>query len=124
VLEQSQILTTHNLAVLVDALNLTDRVTAMAPGLANRALDWVMRRLDDPHLLRNCAYAWRQAVFFLSYCDQATQEAAVARLPAHPAVTGLAAVVGGARFHSDGTVDGGRRLLGWSVGPHWAHLRL
>lgn len=119
VLEQSQILTTHNLAVLVDVLGLTSRVTAMAPELAGRAFDWVVRRLGDPHLVRNCAYAWRQAVFFLSFCDRTTQEAAVARLPAHPVVTGLAAVVGGARFDGDGTAGEGRRFLGWSVGPHW-----
>jgi hypothetical protein len=120
VLEQSQILTTHNLAVLVDVLGLTERVTAMAPELAERALDWVMRRIHNPYLLRNCAYAWRQAIFFLSFCDQPIQEAAVAGLPEHRAVTGLTAVIDGAHFDGNGTVHGARRLLGWSVGPHWA----
>ncbi|MFF1609995.1 hypothetical protein ACFVYA_19635 [Amycolatopsis sp. NPDC058278] len=38
-----------------------------------------------------------------------------------PAVTGLAAVVEGARFSADGTLPGGsgRRLPGWTTGPHW-----
>jgi hypothetical protein len=88
VLEQSQILTTQNLAVLVDALGLRERITALAPDLAERALAWVVRRMavrpDDPHAaliaVKNSAYAWRQAVFFLSFCDQSTQEEAVERL--------------------------------------------
>lgn len=145
ILEQSQILTTHNLAVLVDTLGLTERVTAMAPEVAGRTLDWIVRRMsvwtDNHHArlqtVKNCAYAWRQAVFFLSFCDRTTQEAAVARLRDDvttagldrwlwAAVEGLAAVVGGARFGADGTTGAGRRFLGWSVGPHWvlSHLRL
>jgi hypothetical protein len=77
--------------------------------------------------VKNCAYAWRQAVFYLSYCDRATQSVAVERVRAlvaeaglderfGPAVDGLAAAVAG--------TSGGRRFLGWSVGPHWVHLRL
>jgi hypothetical protein len=38
VLEQSQVLTTHNLAILIDALGLRDRVADLAPDLAGRAL--------------------------------------------------------------------------------------
>jgi hypothetical protein len=132
VLEQSQILTTHNLAVLVDALGLGERITALAPELATRTLDWVVERMSvrtDTHharliAVKNCAYAWRQAVFFLSHCDQATQETAVDRLPTTgplaPAVAGLAAVVGGARFDAAGRIGKGRRFLGWGVGGHWA----
>jgi hypothetical protein len=45
VLEQSQILTTHNLAVLVDGLGLDDRLREQAPELAGQALSWVVRRL-------------------------------------------------------------------------------
>ena len=39
-----------------------------------------------------------------------------------PAVDGLAHVVAGGRFDASGVAsgpDGGRRFLGWSVGPHW-----
>jgi len=135
VIEQSQILTTHNLVVLVDALGLGERMTALAPDLADRTLAWVVRRLavrtDNQYAalqaVKNCAYAWRQAVFYLSYCDRATQSVAVERVRAlvaeaglherfGPAVDGLAAAVAG--------TSGGRRFLGWSVGPHWVHLRL
>lgn len=140
ILEQSQILTTHNLAALVETLRLRDRVRELAPGLADQVLGWVVRRqvmrLDNPHaalqMVKNVAYGWRQAIFFLSFCDEQGQQAAVDRLRERvaqadledrfgPAVAGLAHVVAGGRFTTSGTVDGGRgrRLLGWTTGDHW-----
>ncbi|MQY30629.1 hypothetical protein [Nocardia aurantia] len=135
VLEQSQILTTHNLAVLVDALDLDDRLRAIAPAAARRAFDRILRRLrPSAHghaaliQVKNAAYAWRQAVFLLSYCDEPTQRAELRRISEQanasrlaPAVTGLAHILAGGRFTPDGrTPDGlGRRFLGWSAGPHW-----
>ncbi|MFB9688915.1 hypothetical protein [Amycolatopsis plumensis] len=134
VIEQSQILTTHNLAVLTETLELRSRL-GLEP--AAQVFTWVVRRLAgqrswNRQLLKNIAYAWRQAIFFLSFCTEEEQRAAVARLDElvaqaglrdrfGPAVTGLAAVVSGARFSPDGTLpDGpGRRLLGWTTGPHW-----
>jgi hypothetical protein len=82
VLEQSQILTTHNLAVLVDSLGLTDRLRALAPDLVDRTFGWLVRRLTQPaphrHAalisVKNAAYAWRQAVFYLSFCSRDTQD--------------------------------------------------
>ena len=135
VLEQSQILTTHNLAVLVDALDVHDRLFALAPDLAGRAFTWAVRRLATPtpyrhtelQRVKNAAYAWRQALFFLSFCSEAEQRRAVPRM-AHevdaaglagrfgPAVDGLTHVLDGGRFSPEGP---GRRFLGWSVGPHW-----
>lgn len=135
VLEQSQILTTHNLAVLVDGLGLADRLTPLAPDLAVRALEWAVRRMSvhvtHRHAaliaVKNAAYAWRQGVFFLSFCDRTAQWDAVDRLRSMvqgtrlgPAVNGLAAVVAGDRFDADGEVHSGRRWLGWSTGGHWA----
>jgi hypothetical protein len=83
-------------------------------------------------MLKNSAYAWRQAIFFLSFCDEQTQRTLIARtqdltetvlLRTHfkVALAGLALVVAGARFNSAGTIDGqqGRRFLGWVAGPHW-----
>jgi len=140
VLEQSQILTTHNLAALVDALDLDEEIRQLAPNLADRILDWLVRRQTRPgpdrhaalQMIKNTAYAWRQAVFFLSLCDEQTQHAAMARLRQQvvdagiqgrfaPAVEGLAHVVAGGRFTGHGTVDcqNARRFLGWTVGPHW-----
>jgi hypothetical protein len=135
VLEQSQILTTHNLAVLVDALGLTDRLTAVAPRLAGEAMSWAVRRMAVPvrhrHAaliaVKNSAYAWRQGIFFLSFCDAETQQATidwlrpqVAGTRLRRAVNGLATVVAGGRFGRDGTVRNGVRWLGWAAGSHWA----
>ncbi len=47
-LEQSQILTTHNLAALVDALDLDAEIRQLAPDFADRILDWVVRRQTRP----------------------------------------------------------------------------
>ncbi|ATY13412.1 hypothetical protein CU254_25485 [Amycolatopsis sp. AA4] len=140
VLEQSQILTTQNLAVLVHTLDLEPRLRASAPALAAESLTWAVTRLatrtDHYHAalqgVKNAAYAWRQALFFLSFCDVDTQRALLGQLAEQvaraglaerfaPAVDGLAHVVEGGRFTSEGRVDGGtgRRFLGWTTGSHW-----
>lgn len=111
VLEQIQILTTQNLAQLVDALGLAPRLRELGPGLADRSFDWLVRRMAMPiphghaalHVVKNAAYAWRQAIFYLSFADVATQRECVARLAERasavlrlaPAVEGLARVVDG-----------------------------
>lgn len=139
VLEQSQILTTHNLAVLAVGLGVADELRARAPELAARALDLAVgtvarlpaeRRLALP-AVKNAAYAWRQGIFFLGWCEPAELAVRLRRLaeatatgPAaalQPAGAGLAHVASGGRFGPDGTTAGGpgRRLLGWSVGGHW-----
>jgi hypothetical protein len=140
ILEQSQILTTHNLVAPIDAMDLGEDVRQLAPDLADRILDWVVRRHTQPvpdrhaamQMIKNTAYAWRQAVFFLSLCDDQTQRTSVERLRQQvsdagiqdrlaPAVDGLAHVAAGGRFTSNGTVDGNnaRRFLGWTAGHHW-----
>ncbi len=143
VLEQSQILTTHNLAILTDALDLHDHIAALAPDLADRALAWLVRRLQQRpatrraalQAIKNGAYAWRQAIYLLSLCPPSAQTEALARLRGHihaagetfqvkfgPAADGLAYTIDGGRFDTTGlTADpgNGRRFLGWTAGPHW-----
>jgi hypothetical protein len=144
ILEQSQILTTHNLAALTGTLGLHDRLAGQAPGLAGRAFSCAVHWLaqDQPtwrarlHAVKNAAYAWRQAIFFLSLCPQPVQAEAVAGLRDQveatgdedlqvrfrPAVDGLAHIIAGGRFDADGTTPepgAGRRFLGWTAGPHW-----
>jgi hypothetical protein len=134
VLEQSQILTTHNLAALVDGLRLTDWLREVAPDLSDRAFAWAVQRQTQPATtwitelqgIKNTAYAWRQAIFYLSFCDRAGRRDVLARLESRagprcaPAVEGLLQVAAGERFDAEGrTARGGRRLLGWSAGPHW-----
>lgn len=132
VLEQSQILTTHNLAVLLDGLALTEEVRDRAPDLAAYALGWATRtatrRAVNLRALKNAAYAWRQGILFLSLLEPAEQKRIVMTVraglpyehPLHLAFDGLLAVQRGARFDRHGALDdGGRRFLGWSAGRHW-----
>ncbi|MFI2607564.1 hypothetical protein [Kitasatospora sp. NPDC018619] len=133
VIEQAQILTTHNLATLVARVGIGPR-----PGwedLARRAFTTVCRTTariqGNPRPLatiKDAAYAWRQMVFHLSLCDPKAQSrtiaalpAAAARHPAHvsarlaPALTYLhQAATGTPPTHS-----AGRPLLAWTTGPHW-----
>ena len=141
ILEQSQILTTQNLAVLVVRLHLEPDVRRLAPALARQVLDWVVTRQVQVapdfrarlRMLKNTAYAWRQAIFLLSLCEEHVQLQAVRDLkaavaeqsPAYqarfdPVVRGLELVVRGGRFDTNGHGEGGaRRFLGWSCGHHW-----
>lgn len=137
VLEQSQILTTQNLAVLTCGLNIEDRLRASAPDLAQSNFRWVVQRQAQTSpsghaeliMLKNTAYAWRQAIFYLALCDSDAQQRVFSDLETviaegdgrlAPAVAGLHAVLAGDRFGADGlTQNGHRRFLGWSVGPHW-----
>jgi hypothetical protein len=140
ILEQSQILTTHNLVQLIAGLGLREQIADAAPEYAGRIFDWIVERQSQPRLewratlqmLKNTAYAWRQAILYLSLCRHDEQAAAIARFAAgvpsdgkaaalKPVVDGLVHVARGGSFDaSGGALDGqGRRFLGWSVGPHW-----
>ncbi|MFF0268630.1 hypothetical protein [Kribbella sp. NPDC004536] len=103
VLEQSQILTTHNLAVLVDALDLTSWLQELAPRLAAKAFTSAIHRPTTT--------AWRQAIFYLSYCDPTDPLAELDAPHLQPAITGLLDVAAGHRFDYAGrTPNGGRRF--------------
>lgn len=146
ILEQAQILHTHNLAPLFAALELSTPMAALLPDMARDCFTWVLARQrpvlhhwqQELQHLKNCAYAWRQMIFFLSVAppdtvatflpwawqqlEASSANPRVARF--RPVLVGLHAVARGGRFDSDGRlVDAqgrpGRRLLGWSVGPHW-----
>ncbi|MFC9281620.1 hypothetical protein [Streptomyces collinus] len=133
VIEQAQILTTHNLATLVHRVGI-------APGaggddLALRCFGTVCRLTARVHhnprplgTIKDIAYAWRQMVFHLSLCPPDQQRDALERVahacaqqPWHvagrltPALTGLRQALSGGQA-DDGS---GRRLLGWSTGGHW-----
>ncbi|MFI6697490.1 hypothetical protein ACIBJC_00690 [Streptomyces sp. NPDC050509] len=139
VIEQAQILTTHNLATLVHRVGVAPR-----PGwadLARRCFVTVCRLTSRVHhnprplgTIKDAAYAWRQMVFHLSLCPPEEQRRVIAGLneetgrhPAHaatrlaPVLAGLALVVEGGAFGHDGTADSGRarRFLGWSTDGHW-----
>ena len=137
IIEQAQIVTTHNLAVLVGPVGLKGSISDW-PALARRSFDHVValvRRVErNPRPLatiKDAAYAWRQMMFYLSLVDRSEHQAFVAHAvdalgaaPQHvearlrPAVDGLRHVMAG------GTLDqpvgeNGRRFQGWVVGRHW-----
>jgi hypothetical protein len=126
VIEQAQILTTHNLAALTRATSPDVDWRALADRCFGRALALHVRLAQAPPrsrlgTVKDIAYAWRQMLFFLSMLDAEAQvrfaatlrERASARLL--PAVAGLEHVLAG----GDADSGEGRRLLGWTVGPHW-----
>ncbi|MFE3459425.1 transcriptional regulator [Nocardiopsis aegyptia] len=132
VIEQAQILTTHNLAVLVGLGVRPERGWA---DLARRAhgvtMDTVagLPRSPLPDRVRRAAFSWRQTLFFLSLCSAPEQRDVLvwmggrARdLPAHarrrlePLLAGLCQVVDGAPLRESATV---RRFQGWSRSGYW-----
>lgn len=140
VIEQSQILTTHNLAPLVDRLGIADQLAANVPSLAPQIFDWMVQEQtksrDDwranLQMLKNTAYAWRQAIYLMSLTDESTQQVVLSRFREswadgpdrwrvrfEPALAGLERVAASDRFDHSGRASNGRRFLGWSVGPHW-----
>lgn len=139
VIEQAQILTTHNLATLVGRAGVTvpggwARPARECFGAVCRLVARVEGNPRPLPAIKDAAYAWRQMLFHLSLCGPAERadvlawiEAESALRPAHvrarlaPALAGLRLVAGGGSFAADGTADNGRarRLLGWSTDGHW-----
>lgn len=140
VLEQSQVLTTHNLSALVVALDLHADLRDEAASLARGVLSGLVRswsrlpRGSYARLLvvKRSAYALRQALLLLSLAPQADQRPVVEELVARvagstgstrallPVAEGLLHIADGGAFDGAGRAPGGgRRLYGWSVGPHW-----
>lgn len=142
-IEQAAILTTHNLAVLVNGLRLQPLLEARWEGLAERVLVAVLDRLERrviPESIhrtqrmrasKTLAFGWRQAIFFLSFLEPTAQRAFVAksntllaaRTPTArerfaPVLAGLERAVSGhalPREASHRECEGCRRLLGWTV---------
>ncbi|MCO6008228.1 transcriptional regulator [Actinoallomurus purpureus] len=135
-IEQAQILTTHNLAALVHPIGVYP--SGGWPELARRAFTTVCRLVTRIHgnprpltTIKDAAYAWRQTLFFLSLCGLEDQIAVIAwiqeetrRHPEHvvrrlaPVLTGLRHVLVGGSL-DDGSAPNARRLLGWSAAGHW-----
>ncbi len=143
VIEQEQILTTHNLAVLFSALGLAETLQPRVEGLAETCFSWICQRLQQPipqwkarlQAVKNAAYAWRQMVFFLSLAPEGSADAFLVWATNHlqhqrpafqerfrPALEGLALSV--RKQYSVETVDNigpdnAKRFLGWATGTHW-----
>lgn len=137
VIEQSQILTTHNLSLLFGALGLETDLRTELCDMAERCFRWLCRRQqvksDKWHakliMLKQTAYAWRQMIFFLSRLPQAEADRFIVWSEEHlqeqssdfrvrfaPALRGLALV------HSGDSLDDAadaRHFLGWTQKRHW-----
>ncbi len=138
VIEQQQILTTQNLAVLVSGLDLQEPLRPHLDGMAKGCFTWICKRLQvkptDWHdrliATKNAAYAWRQMLFYLALQPSGATDEFLhwadgvlgqqrpefgARF--RPALDGLVLVAGG-------QLDDSRRnrvpgFLGWCDGTHW-----
>lgn len=142
VIEQEQILTTHNLAVLVQALGLTDSLGPHLEELARRCFAWICRKQQQKigawkpslRMIKNSAYAWRQMVFFLALLpadmvdgflawayDHLERQRPIFRARFRPVLDGLALAAGGSLddLHQHEYAIAPRRFLGWSAEHHW-----
>lgn len=144
IIEQAQILTTHNLASLVEALLLEEALKPQLQNLALKCFMWICRRLEmkhdswrsDLHSIKNSAYAFRQMLFYLALLEKLGEvdtvkstlkllheqfEARGGEFKARfePALVGLLEVADGSSFGDGSLPSGGRRLLGWTTGKHW-----
>jgi hypothetical protein len=141
IIEQQQILTTQNLAVLFSALNLTDALGDQLREMARQCFAWVCRRqqmkIDRHHarliMVKNTAYAWRQMIFFLSLLPASgvsdflgwaqrhyEEQSEEFRHRFRPALNGLLLVgEGGSLDESSQQGVEARRFVGWSNSGHW-----
>ena len=75
IIEQAQIITTHNLAVVFKAFKLKVVMKDELERMAQNCLFWICRKQSIKtdnwrqklKLRKNCAYAWRQMIFYLSF---------------------------------------------------------
>lgn len=135
IVEQEQILTTHNLAVLFEAFALSERLGDRLPELARRCFTRICREQSQRvtawrsqlQRVKNHAYAWRQMVFFLSVAppgsvedfllwaeEHLAEQGEALRVRLTPVLRGLLAVAMGQALTPEMP-----RFLGWSVGRHW-----
>ena len=141
ILEQAQILTTHNLALLFDDLGLKAWLQPNLEAMAQRSFEWICRRQQMRivdwrarlTMIKNTAYAWRQMIFYLSALDSSRRSNAVAAIEAHfseqqasfrakfePAMLGLRLAMKGRRLNQrQPGPDGARVFIGWTTGEHW-----
>jgi hypothetical protein len=141
IIEQQQILTTQNLAVLCMGLDLVDDLNSQFGTMAKECFRWICQRqqmkIDKWHarliMLKNTAYAWRQMVFFLAllpgseltgFCHWAQslfdEQEEHFRTRFSPALRGLFLTVEGQDLESEAAHRlGVRRFLGWSKEGHW-----
>lgn len=137
IIEQALILGSTNLATLLFELDLLPFLRREAAALADTSLRSCLQTLDNVctanpfarlRTIGVAATAARQAAFFLSFVDPAKAKHIVHNAPATGAAAqqtrgGFLDIASGGRFDDRGRSPSGRRLLRWSIGPHWAEDR-
>ncbi len=140
-IERAQILTTHNLASLWRALDMGNSSGPELPRLARSCFQWICWRLQitfsdwkaEIKSIKNCAYAWRQMIFYVSLFNEDDQKQFLSWADGHfnkqsnefkqrfaPAIAGLTGIMSGEVFDSTGRLQsGGRRFTGWSKERHF-----
>ncbi|MBU6951752.1 hypothetical protein [Hahella sp. HN01] len=137
IIEQQQILTTQNLAVLFQALGLKTKLGENLSLMVKDCFKWVCRRqqlkMDSNHaglnIMKKSAYAWRQMIFFLTQLPPEEHHDHVSWMQSHlseqapefrvrfaPVMTGLQLAVNGQRLQK--TDSETIQFLGWAVGKH------
>jgi hypothetical protein len=141
IIEQQQILTSQNLAVLLNGLDLVEPMRAEMPRLARDCFEWICRRhqmkVDRWHArligVKKIAYGWRQMLFFLALLppdeirvflkwaeEHLSKQEQDFRVRFHTALRGLAVAAEGRSLDDRPAVEQeARRLLGWSKERHW-----
>lgn len=136
IIEQEQILTTHNLAGLCMALGLAEKLRPEWDGMARDCFIWICRQQQlrfkhwraDLQMRKNTAYAWRQMLFFLSLLPHEEVERFYSWALEHldsqqpgfqqrfsPVLEGLAHAI---RGESSDAPPESVRFLGWITGKH------
>lgn len=139
VIEQQQVLTTHNLASITSLPGVQQALAGRWHELAKHCFDWIVDHLQLPdagyqvalHRLKNSAYAWRQMVFFVSKDDgdvdhflewvseRLRKEPAEFQRRFAPAVAGLAQAAGRRQQFDVGVAVQPVTFLGWTSQRHW-----
>ncbi len=137
IIEQQQILTTQNLAVLIDGLDLREKLQGYLETLAQQCFKWICSRQQANSqtghaqliVLKNTAYAWRQMIFYLALVpnrhvhrflawadDYLSKQQADFQNRFRPALMGLQLAAGETSIDNKGTA---RPFLGWTNERHW-----
>ncbi|MBT0772995.1 hypothetical protein KIH74_28895 [Kineosporia sp. J2-2] len=127
-IEHQQLLTTQNLAVLFGRGGvLPQRALPDLAVAAARHCDGLLRlaqhRPRPLATVKDAAYAWRQAVFFLTLAGEREHLAGFVEALTPEARWPMTEVLDGLRAAAAGECSPGRPLLGWTVTPHWAVRR-
>ena len=133
IIERQQQLTTHNLAVLVFRGKVKPSrpwfdLAVAAAERTGELLQLARRQLRPLPTVKDAAYAWRQALFFLTLAgaDRTAElvstiaSAEVGAWPMGAVLEGLSDIADGAEFDEEGRSPRGRRLTGWTMTGHWA----